>query len=116
MNILIAIIFITTFILFVIYLGIYASHVTETKQEKEWGWGNFTKFKEQWDKNKMELNWASRGFFASKLSSDYSEVQYLTSGSKIMFNGKGMVLGPIDYLRSQIFLKKELVGKNSGKW
>lgn len=115
MNILITLIFVILFSFLVVYLGVYASHVTETKKEKEWGWGSFAKFKEQWDKNKMKLNFASGGFFASELS-NHSEVQYFTSGSTIIFNRKGMVLGPIDYLRTQIFLKKEMVGNNSGKW
>jgi hypothetical protein len=81
---------------------------------EQWDYGTFDQFTEQFNKTKWEAPvpmW-TRSFF------NYSSDSKIHAGI-IRFNGKGMVLGPFDYLKFQRFLEKHKEMRNArtkGLW
>lgn len=116
--------FLISFLIAIIIVGIilllanWAAHVSMTKDNcKKYGWGTFKDFKIMFDRQDWEIDEKFQSLFVY----DY----YLDTKSKIhadiyKFEGKGMLLNPIAFYRSKIYIKNYIednVGsKKCVKW
>ena len=97
----ILVLLISILILFFRWSGGWESHLRQTKTyTTQYGWGSFDKFKEEFDK----CNWEWKPTWKYSLF-DYDSDSEIHAGI-IKFNGDGMLLNPIDYVRARLYVKK----------
>jgi len=89
-----------TVALVIIYIMLWIVHIEMTKENtQKYGWGNYEKFLREFKK----YNWENGGWEKSLF--DY-ETNSQLHASIIKFEGKGMLLDPISYLRTVIFVRR----------